>query len=72
MAKEEAFSLEKNLQHLRTLIEEMQKGISDFDKQLKMFQEGQEIIKACRTYLDGTELTVKQLIEGEFQDFEGS
>ena len=68
--EEQSFSLEKNLQQLRNLIDEMQKGISDFDKQIEMFQEGQRIIKVCRAYLDDTEMTVKQLINGEMEDFE--
>ncbi len=64
------YSLEEQLSRLRHLLEQMQKGVGDFDEQLTLFKEGQEIVKAARTYLDKAELQVQQLIEDEIRPFE--
>jgi exodeoxyribonuclease VII small subunit len=69
MADTSEFSLEKTLVELRQLVEQMQKGVNDFDQQVKLFEQGQTLIKDCRTYLDEAELQVEQLIEGNYQDF---
>ena len=69
MADTPEFSLEKTLAELRQLVEQMQKGVSDFDQQVLMFQQGQALIEQCRKYLDGAELQVEQLIEGKYKDF---
>ncbi len=69
--EEKEFSLEKNLTRLRALIEQMQKGVGDFDRQMTLFQEGQEIVEASRRYLDAAELKVQQLIDGEAVPMEG-
>ncbi|GAB4409575.1 MAG: hypothetical protein OHK0039_13370 [Bacteroidia bacterium] len=66
---EENFSLETNIEELRRLVEQMQKGVSDFDKQVALFRRGMALIQQCRTYLDASELQVKQLIDGSMEDF---
>lgn len=68
----EKFSLEEKLEALRTLVEKMQKGISDFDQQVALFKEGNALIKECRGYLNGAELEIKQLIKGELKPFDSS
>lgn len=68
MAKEK-FSLEEKLEDLRSLVEKMQKGVSDFDQQVALFKEGSQLIKECRGYLNGAELEIKQLIKGEMKPF---
>lgn len=62
---EEKFSLEDKLSEIRTIIEKMQQGVSDFDQQVALFQSGSGMIKECRAYLDASELQIKQLIEGK-------
>ncbi len=59
------FSLEKQLTRLRSLLDQMQKGVGDFDQQMALFKEGQTIVQSARKYLDEAELQVKQLVEGE-------
>lgn len=68
----EKFSLEEKLEALRALVEKMQKGVSDFDKQVALFKEGNGLIKECRDYLNGAELEIKQLIKGEMKPFDPS
>lgn len=69
--KEEKFSLEEKLEELRLLVEKMQEGMSDFDQQVALFKEGNRLIKSCREYLNGAELEIQQLIDGELKPFEG-
>lgn len=59
------FSLEQNLRDIRALLQEMQTGNQDFDENIRLFQRGTELIKASRAYLDGAELSIRQLIESE-------
>lgn len=64
----EDFSLEKKLSELRTLVENMNKGVSDFDQQVAMFQKGSSIIEECRNYLDQSEMKIQQLIDGKIKN----
>ncbi len=59
----EAFSLEEKLEELRKILEQMQKGMSDFDQQMELFTSGQALIQVCREYLQGAELKVDQLLD---------
>lgn len=70
MNEEKDFSLEDSLQEIREILEKMQRGISDFDKQMALFKDGNTLIGACRKYLDGAEMTIQQLVDGEIQDFD--
>jgi len=63
------FSLENSLAEIRSIVEQMQSGVSDFDKQIELFKKGNKLIKACQNYLNEAELEVKQLIGNELQDF---
>ncbi|MEL6672654.1 MAG: exodeoxyribonuclease VII small subunit [Bacteroidota bacterium] len=63
------FSLEEKLGRLREIVAQMQQGISDFDQQMKLFQEGTTLVNSCREFLDKTETSVQQLIKGEITDF---
>ncbi|MDP5171222.1 MAG: exodeoxyribonuclease VII small subunit [Bacteroidia bacterium] len=58
----ETFSLEEKLENLRKILEQMQKGMSDFDRQMALFKQGQLLISECRQYLDKAELQVDQLL----------
>ena len=74
MAKKEKqeteFSLEKKLAEIRAIVEKMQQGAVDFDEQIALFKEGQELIKSCQTFLDKAELEIRQLVDGELEDVE--
>lgn len=62
---EETFSLEKKLTEIRALVEKMQKGITDFDEQVALFRQGNDMIEECRKYLDASELKIRKLVEGD-------
>jgi exodeoxyribonuclease VII small subunit len=64
------FSLEAKMQELRGILAQMQSGNLDFDTNIKLFTQGNALIKACRTYLDAAEMSVKVLVAGEEQPFE--
>lgn len=65
---EQAFSLEEQLTKLRALVDKMNKGVSDFDQQVALFQEGTAMIEACRAYLDQSEMKIQQLIDGKIKN----
>jgi exodeoxyribonuclease VII small subunit len=71
---EQAFSLEAKLKEIREILNKMQLGVNDFDENIKLFTQGNSLIKECRDYLDKAELSVRQLVEGkdglEEQDFD--
>jgi exodeoxyribonuclease VII small subunit len=64
------FSLEAKMQELRGILGQMQSGSLDFDTNIKLFTQGNAIIKACRGYLDAAEMSVKVLMADEEVDFE--
>lgn len=61
-------SLDNDIIRIRAIVEEMQKGISDFDKQVELFKEASALIKACQNYLNQSEIEIKQLIGEEEKD----
>lgn len=63
------FSLEANIQRIRVIVEEMQKGVSDFDKQVELFKEGTALVKACQDYLNTSEMEIQQLLNGQLIPF---
>ena len=66
----ETFSLDTQIQRIRAIVEEMQKGVTDFDRQVALFKEGTQLIKACNQYLQQSELDIQQLIDNELKAFE--
>ena len=66
---EDSFSLEKNLQQIRALLDRLQKETLSFDEHLALMQEGMERIKSCHDYLDQAELKIQQLQSGEWNEF---
>lgn len=68
-AKKPVFSLEEKLLAVRDILEQMQKGLSDFDKQTELFKAGKKLITECREYLDASEVEVKKLVDGQLEDF---
>ena len=63
-----SFSLEAHIQRVRTIVEDMQKGVGDFDRQIELFKEGIQLIKESNAYLNHVELEIKQWTEGELKD----
>ncbi len=67
--KETPFSLEDKLEAIRAILDQMQRGVSDFDKQTALFKTGKQLIRECRAYLDVSELEIKKLVDGRLEDF---
>lgn len=63
------FSLEANIQRIRVIVEEMQKGVSDFDRQIALFKEGMALVKSCQEYLNTSEMEIQQLLNGQLVPF---
>lgn len=66
---EEKFSFEDKLLKIRDIVSKMQEGIQNFDQQIALFKEGNQLIKECQGYLDKSELEIKQLINGNWEAF---
>ena len=69
MEKDNTFSLEEKLEAIRAILDQMQRGVSDFDKQTALFKSGKQLIRECREYLDVSELEIKKLVNGQLEDF---
>lgn len=61
------FSLDQNISRIRAIVEEMQKGITDFDRQILLFKEAADLIQQCQAYLGQAELEVETLINGTWK-----
>ena len=70
MRNEKEFSLEEKLAEIRKIVEQMQRGVEDFDKQVKLFKEGKAMIQQCQQYLDSSEMEIKKLVNGQLEDAE--
>ncbi len=68
MSKEQTFSLEEKLAEIRSIVDQMQRGVEDFDKQVALFKSGRELIQQCQKYLDESEMEIKQLVNGKLED----
>lgn len=68
MSKQEKFSLEATLTEIKGIVDQMQRGVEDFDKQVDLFKEGRGLIQQCRQYLDESELEIKKLVDGKAED----
>ncbi|MDF1796443.1 MAG: exodeoxyribonuclease VII small subunit [Coxiellaceae bacterium] len=63
-------NLEKDLEALENLIEQMECGDISLDQSLKHFEKGVKLVKQCQQALSETEQKVKILIDNHLQDFD--
>jgi exodeoxyribonuclease VII small subunit len=68
MSKKEPFSLESTLAEIRGIVDQMQRGVEDFDKQVALFKQGRLLIQQCQQYLDQSELEIKKLVDGNLEE----
>jgi exodeoxyribonuclease VII small subunit len=68
MSKQETFSLEATLTEIRKIVEQMQRGVEDFDTQVTLFKTGRQLIQDCQQYLDKSEMEIKKLVDGNLED----
>jgi exodeoxyribonuclease VII small subunit len=61
--KQPEFSYDKTLARIRQIAERMQSGEPDFEESMALFKEGTALITQCQTFLDESELVIKQVAE---------
>ena len=57
------FSFEKALKKLEDIVQAIDKGDVDLDKAIKLYKQGEIIVKQCGDYLDKAKLKVKAVVE---------
>jgi exodeoxyribonuclease VII small subunit len=72
MKEEKPFSLEENLAEIRRIMNQMQKGMDNFDEQVALFKKGKALIEDCQQYLDKAEMEIKKLVDGQLEDFDSN
>ena len=74
MASEKKFNLEKSMQQLEDLVEELESGDLPLEKAMKKFEEGIKLTRGCQTALKEAEQKVAILLESaegeQLEDFE--
>ena len=54
-------TLEENLKRLEEIAESLDQGDVALEEQLKLFSEGMELAKTCRTYLESADLKIRKI-----------
>ena len=71
--KKESASLEKSLQRLQKIVEQLERGDVPLEEALELYEEGIALSKACGEKLNQAELTIKRLgkdMEGRLKLFD--
>lgn len=61
--KADAPSFEKSLERLEKIVDEMEQGKLPLDDMIARFEEGQGLLKICRTKLDEVQKKVEVLVK---------
>ncbi len=61
--KTDSPSFEKSLERLEKIVEEMEQGKLPLDDMIARFEEGQGLLKVCRTKLDEVQKKVEVLVK---------
>jgi len=62
--------LEKTLQELESIVEQLEEGDLPLEKALKQFEKGVQLSRDCQTALRAAEQRVQILMEGSLKDFD--
>jgi len=65
------FDFEKSLDDLEGIVQKLEAGKLSLDESLKLFEQGVELARRCKTALDAAELKVSKLVkdkEGLFDE----
>jgi exodeoxyribonuclease VII small subunit len=54
------FDYEARIARLRTIISQLQNGQTNLENSIALYEEGTELIRTCRTYLENAEMRVQQ------------
>ena len=63
--KKTKYTFESAMKRLEEISDLMYRGDLGLDDTIKLFKEGTELSKMCKSMLDEAELEVKMLVEGE-------
>lgn len=61
MAKELKF--EDKIKRIETIVEQLDRGDSQLDEMIKLFEEGMKLSTECREYLENSEMKVNNILE---------
>ncbi len=71
MSEEKTSSFEQDLARLEWIAGQLDEGDLDLDDSIKLFEEGQKLLKRCRDKLDKAQVKVQRLLEsGDTQDLD--
>jgi exodeoxyribonuclease VII small subunit len=68
-SKQKTPNLEKSLEALEAIVEELEDGEIPLEKALKQFEKGIKLSRECQTALEAAEQKVQILLDGELKDF---
>ncbi|MDI6840057.1 MAG: exodeoxyribonuclease VII small subunit [bacterium] len=60
---------EEALERLEQIVDILERGEVSLDDSLKLYEEGQSLIKFCKEKLEKAEAKVKELVKGEKEGF---
>jgi len=66
----EKLTYEEAFAELETIVNALEGEQNPLDDAMSLFERGQALIKRCSELLEGAELKVRQLSNGELSDFE--
>jgi exodeoxyribonuclease VII small subunit len=69
-ATAKSLDLEKSLEELETIVEQLEAGELPLEKSLKEFERGVRLSRECQGALKDAEQRVQRLMGGELHDFE--
>ena len=61
----EQMTFEQKISRLENIVTRLEKGDVQLDESLKLFEEGTQLVSACRKELDKAEQQVVKLMKGE-------
>ena len=61
--KKSEFDWAKSMKRIEEIVRKLEEGGSGLDESIALFEEGTELVKACRGALDDAEVRVKKLID---------
>lgn len=71
-SKQKQPNLEKSLEALEAIVEELEDGEIPLEQALKQFEKGIKLSRECQTALEAAEQKVQILLDGELKDFADS
>ena len=67
-SKKKTIDLEKSMNELEQVVEQLEGGDLSLDKSLKQFEKGVKLSRECQTALNDAEQKVQILMNGELKD----